>query len=121
MLNNWNGKMTAFSRFDPRLQDKIVNNLGWNELRPVQDLAAHAVLDGNNCVILAPTAGGKTEASLFPVLSDIISSEKEGLRVLYICPTRALLNNQEERITTYAQMIGLDAFKWHGDVTPAHK
>lgn len=113
--------MTAFSRFDPRLQDKIVNNLGWNELRPVQDLAAHAVLDGNNCVILAPTAGGKTEASLFPVLSDIISSEKEGLRVLYICPTRALLNNQEERITTYAQMIGLDAFKWHGDVTPAHK
>ena len=81
--------MTAFSRFDPRLQEKIVNNLGWTSLRPVQDLTGHAVLDGKNCVVLAPTAGGKTEASIFPVLSGCISEAKDGLRALYVCPTRA--------------------------------
>jgi ATP-dependent Lhr-like helicase len=113
--------MTAFSRFDPRLQEKIVNNLGWTSLRPVQDLTGHAVLDGKNCVVLAPTAGGKTEASIFPVLSGCISEAKDGLRALYVCPTRALLNNQEERISRYAEMVGLSAFKWHGDVTASQK
>jgi len=30
-----------------------------------------------------------------------------GLRVLYICPTRALINNQEDRLGEYAAMVGL--------------
>ncbi len=113
--------MTAFARFDPRLQDKIANNLGWTSLRPVQELAGQAILDGMNCVVLAPTAGGKTEASLFPVISGCLSDPKDGLRALYVCPTRALLNNQEERLERYATMVGLGVFKWHGDVTPARK
>ncbi|HQL34099.1 MAG TPA: DEAD/DEAH box helicase, partial [Treponemataceae bacterium] len=113
--------MTAFSRFDPRLQEKIVNNLGWTSLRPVQDLAGQAILDGKNCVVLAPTAGGKTEASIFPVISGCLTDAKDGLRALYICPTRALINNQEERLARYAEMVGLGSFKWHGDVTPSQK
>lgn len=113
--------MSAFARFDPLLQEKIVHNLGWAGLRPVQELAAEAILDGDNCVILAPTAGGKTEASMFPVLSGCLTNQELGLRALYICPTRALLNNQEHRISQYAEMLGLGAFKWHGDVTASDK
>ncbi|MBF0234082.1 MAG: DEAD/DEAH box helicase [Desulfamplus sp.] len=113
--------MTAFARFDPLLQEKIVHRLGWSSLRPVQELASDAILDGNNCIILAPTAGGKTEASMFPVLSGCLTQQELGLRVLYICPTRALINNQEERLGEYASMLGLGAFKWHGDVTAATK
>lgn len=110
---------SAFARLDPLLQEKIVSNLGWTGMRPVQDLSVHAILDGNNCVILAPTAGGKTEAAVFPVLSGCLRNHADGLRALYICPTRALLNNQEERIGRYAEMVGMGAFKWHGDVTAA--
>lgn len=113
--------MTAFSRFDPLLQEKIVHKLGWNGLRPVQELAADAILDGANCVVIAPTAGGKTEASMFPVLSGCLTHQEAGLRALYICPTRALINNQEERLGEYASMLGFGAFKWHGDVTAATK
>jgi ATP-dependent Lhr-like helicase len=113
--------MGAFSRFDPLLQDKIANKLGWSGLRPVQELAADAILDGANCIVLAPTAGGKTEAAMFPVLSGLLTNQQTGLRALYICPTRALLNNQEERIQSYASMLGFDAFKWHGDITAAAK
>lgn len=113
--------MSAFARFDPLLQEKIVHRLGWSHLRPVQELAATAILDGNNCIVLAPTAGGKTEASIFPVLSGCLTHQEPGLRVLYICPTRALINNQEERLGEYAAMLGLGAFKWHGDVTAAVK
>jgi ATP-dependent Lhr-like helicase len=113
--------MTAFSRFDPLLQEKIVHRLGWNSLRPVQEMASDAILDGNNCVILAPTAGGKTEASMFPVLSGCLTHQELGMRTLYICPTRALINNQAHRLEEYTSMLGLGAFKWHGDVLPARK
>ena len=113
--------MSAFSRFAPLLQEKIVHRIGWSSLRPVQELASDAILDGNNCIILAPTAGGKTEAAMFPVLSGCLTYQELGLRVLYICPTRALINNQEQRLDEYATMLGLGAFKWHGDVTPATK
>jgi ATP-dependent Lhr-like helicase len=113
--------MKAFARFDPLLQEKIVHRLGWSSLRPVQELASEAILDGCNCVILAPTAGGKTEASMFPALSGCLTNQELGLRVLYICPTRALINNQEQRLGEYASMLGLGAFKWHGDVTTATK
>jgi ATP-dependent Lhr-like helicase len=113
--------MSAFSRFAPLLQEKIVHRVGWSSLRPVQEIASDTILDGNNCIILAPTAGGKTEAAMFPVLSGCLTQQELGLRVLYICPTRALINNQEQRLDEYASMLGLGAFKWHGDVTPATK
>jgi ATP-dependent Lhr-like helicase len=57
---------SAFARFPPRLQEAIVSRLGWSSLRPVQELASHALLDGKNAVILAPTAGGKTRQQSFP-------------------------------------------------------
>ena len=90
--------MSAFDRLHPALQHHIVNSLGWRELRPVQDLSIDAFLDGANLVILAPTAGGKTEAAFFPVISQMLTEAWDGLSVLYVSPIRALLNNQEQRL-----------------------
>jgi len=108
--------VSTFSRFPPRLQEAIVSRLGWTSLRPVQELAGQAILDGRNAVILAPTAGGKTEASMFPALANLMVDEPEGVGVIYIAPIKALLNNQEDRLGTYAEMVGLRRFVWHGDV-----
>jgi ATP-dependent helicase Lhr and Lhr-like helicase len=113
--------VSAFARFPPRLQEAIVSRLGWTALRPVQDLAGQAILDGKNTVILAPTAGGKTEASLFPALANLVEHEPDGVGVIYIAPIKALLNNQEDRLGTYAEMVGLRGFVWHGDVDDAAK
>lgn len=106
----------AFGRFHVRVQKGIARRLGWSSLRPVQDLAGHALLDGNNAVILAPTAGGKTEASVFPALSILCDAPVDGVGVLYIAPIKALLNNQADRLDLYTQMVGLRRFVWHGDV-----
>ena len=108
--------MSVFARLQPRLQDAIVARLGWTSLRPVQEEAGEALLDGKNAVVLAPTAGGKTEASMFPVLSDCLTNPPRGLAVIYVAPIKALLNNQAERLGTYTEMVGLDRFVWHGDV-----
>ncbi len=113
--------MGSLDRLHPHLQHAIVHDLGWRSLRPVQELTIDAVLDGANTVVLAPTAGGKTEASVFPVLSRILTEEPPPVAALYVCPIRALLNNQEERVGSYARMVGLSAFKWHGDVSDSRK
>lgn len=113
--------MSAFARFPPRLQEAIVSRLGWTSLRPVQELAGEAILDGKNAVVLAPTAGGKTEASMFPALASLVEREPDGVGVIYIAPIKALLNNQEGRLGTYAEMVGLRRFVWHGDVNDAAK
>ncbi len=113
--------MSGIARLHPHLQHGIIHDLGWRSLRPVQDLTIEAVLDGCNAVVLAPTAGGKTEAAVFPVLSRILSEGLRPVSALYICPIRALLNNQEERLRAYARMVGLDVFKWHGDVSDSRK
>jgi ATP-dependent Lhr-like helicase len=113
--------VTVFSRFPERLQHAIAHQLGFDSLRPVQELAGDAILDGKNAVVLAPTAGGKTEASMFPVLAELLDSPPSGVGALYVAPIKALLNNQEIRLGEYTSMVGLRRFVWHGDSTDADK
>ena len=113
--------MTSFDRLSPALRYQIVNTLGFAGLRPVQEQAVQALLDGKNAVVLAPTAGGKTEAAFFPALSLMDTEDWAPVSVIYLSPIRALLNNQETRVSHYAGMLGRRAFKWHGDVTASQR
>jgi ATP-dependent helicase Lhr and Lhr-like helicase len=108
---------SVFSRFAPRLQDAIGGRLGWTSLRPVQEEAGAVILDGKNAVVLAPTAGGKTEASMFPAISLLLEHGAQGVGAIYLAPIKALLNNQADRLGLYTEMVGLRRFLWHGDVT----
>lgn len=94
----------------------MVNTLGWPTLRPLQQRAVGPISAGEHALILAPTAGGKTEAAIFPVISRMLTEDWQGLSVLYLCPLRALLNNLHPRIEQYAQLVGRRAGLWHGDI-----
>jgi ATP-dependent Lhr-like helicase len=100
----------------PVIQHHLVNTLGWPTLRPLQASAAAPVVSGDDCLLLAPTAGGKTEAAVFPLLTRMASEGWTGTSVLYICPLRALLNNLHPRLASYAGWLGRTAQRWHGDV-----
>ena len=113
--------MSIFSRFPERLQHAIAHHLGFTALRPVQELAGEAILDGKNAVVLAPTAGGKTEAAMFPLLAGLLEAPPNGIGAVYVAPIKALLNNQEERLGDYTEMVGLRRFVWHGDAAPSQK
>jgi ATP-dependent Lhr-like helicase len=113
--------MSAFDRLHPALQHQVVNALGWQSLRPVQELAIDATLEGANLLVLAPTAGGKTEAAFLPLISEALTRPWSGLAVLYISPIRALLNNQQARLERYYGLVGRRAALWHGDVPAAAK
>jgi ATP-dependent helicase Lhr and Lhr-like helicase len=65
----------VFEKLHPALQYHVVNSLGWSTLRPAQLAAIEPILDGRDCLILAPTAGGKTEAAIIPILSRILTED----------------------------------------------
>ena len=70
-------------------------------------------------LLLAPTAGGKTEAAFFPALSQMLAENWGGLSILYLCPLKALLNNLHTRLERYCLWAGRRCELWHGDVSQA--
>lgn len=113
--------MSDFDRLHPALQYHIVNSLGWPSLRPTQLQAIAPVIEGAHCLLLAPTAGGKTEAAFVPALSRMLEGDWRGLSVLYLCPIKALLNNLEPRLSHYAGLVGRRVGVWHGDIADSVK
>jgi ATP-dependent Lhr-like helicase len=110
---------SALDRLHPVVVHHIVNTLGWPSLRALQEEAAGPVLDGTDALLLAPTAGGKTEAAMFPLLTAMETQRWSGLSVIYVCPLKALLNNLLPRLETYAGWLGRTVGIWHGDVGPS--
>lgn len=111
----------SFDLLNPVVQHHIVNSLGWAGLRPLQDEAIAPLLDGDDALLLAPTAGGKTEAAVFPLLTRMHAERWEGTSVLYVTPLRALLNNLAPRIKEYAGWIGRTVGVRHGDTTAGQR
>ncbi|WP_035923649.1 DEAD/DEAH box helicase [Kocuria rosea] len=108
--------MASGTGLDEVIEYHVVNSLGWSNLRPLQATSIEPVRSGVDCVLIAPTASGKTEAAVFPLLSLMVQEEWHGLTVLYVTPLRALLNNLHPRITTYSDWLGRRVGLWHGDV-----
>ncbi|MFE8936532.1 DEAD/DEAH box helicase [Streptomyces sp. NPDC007872] len=105
----------------PGLVHHIVNTLGWSGLRPLQEESITPLLNGSDAVLLAPTAGGKTEAASFPLLSRMEQARWSGTSILYVCPLKALLNNLLPRLETYTSWLGRTAALWHGDVPTSRR
>ncbi|MFJ8546111.1 DEAD/DEAH box helicase [Streptomyces sp. NPDC093586] len=115
------GGTDVLDRLDPVVLHHIVNTLGWPDLRPLQRASITPLMDGEDAVLLAPTAGGKTEAACFPLLSAMAEQKWTGTSVLYLCPLKALLNNLVGRVDTYAQWLGRRAALWHGDTKESQR
>jgi len=98
------------------LEYHVVNTLRWSALRPLQEASVAPVRSGADCLLVAPTAGGKTEAAFFPTLSRMADEQWRGLSVIYVTPLKALLNNLHPRLEQYAAWLGRTVGLWHGDI-----
>ncbi|MEU0478535.1 DEAD/DEAH box helicase [Streptosporangium sp. NPDC006013] len=105
----------------PTLAHHVTNTLGWSRLRPLQADALTPIGDGLDALLVAPTAGGKTEAVVFPLLSMMEEQRWSGLSVIYVCPLKALLNNLLPRLQRYATWLGRRVELWHGDVSASRR
>jgi ATP-dependent Lhr-like helicase len=107
---------SIFSSLHESLQGVLSQRLEWTDLREVQEQAYTAISSGNDVLVIAPTAGGKSEAALIPVIDDILKHGRSGIACLYISPLKALINDQEERFIAFCTPTSLTVTKWHGDV-----
>ena len=103
-----------------RLRHFLANRLGWRSLRDVQKSALEAIGRGEDTLIVAPTASGKTEAALIPVFNSILSEGLPPVSMLYVSPLKALINDMHSRLELWGNHFNLEVMKWHGDV-PANR
>ncbi len=83
-------------------------------LRPAQEEAIPLILAGKNVLLISPTGSGKTEAVVAPISEQALDTPGE-LLCVYICPTRALVNDIERRIQGPLAKLHLRAGVRHGD------
>jgi ATP-dependent Lhr-like helicase len=81
------------------------------ELRPIQEIAIPPVLRGESVFISSPTASGKTEACLAPLYQRHVSFGRDRLSVVYIAPTKALVNDMHGRLVDYFGHTSADAIR----------
>ena len=90
----------------------------------VQQQAIPPLLAGQNTLIIAATASGKTEAAIAPLLerhhfSDAPTARVQpALQILYICPTRALVRDLYERLLLPMESLGVSVAMKSGDTGP---
>ncbi|NLH74835.1 MAG: DEAD/DEAH box helicase [Verrucomicrobia bacterium] len=103
------------AQLDPRVAATFFGQ--FKELRPLQKAAIPPLAAGKNLVLSAGTGSGKTEAVVAPLVSrywvDAVRSEKTFL--LYVSPTKALINDLSKRLCPLLEELGLRVVVRHGD------
>jgi ATP-dependent Lhr-like helicase len=85
----------------------------------VQLRAIPLILAGQDTLVVAATASGKTEAAVAPLLErHVLGARHGGLRLLYICPTRALVRDLYERLAPPLRAMGVLLAMKSGDTGP---
>lgn len=84
-------------------------------LTEVQMETIPRILKGENLVVISPAASGKTEAVVAPVVERLLGMGKKGFSVLYVSPTRALVNDLYRRLLEPIEYLGLKLERKTGD------
>ncbi len=93
----------------PRTWDAFFGRHG--NFTPIQQQAIPVILDGHPVLLHAGTASGKTEAALAPLIERYLPADRPEaqLTLLYLLPTRALINDLLARLDTPLSTLRLTA------------
>lgn len=87
---------------------------GFPSLRETQLESIPIVARDKNLLLISPTGSGKTEAVIAPVCEKALDNDGTTY-CLYICPTKALVNDIERRIESSMDKLSLTVGVRHGD------
>jgi len=113
------GEYVPFPEFlNDKLKD-VLRKKGIYQLYCHQGLALNEVHNGNNIVVVTPTASGKTLCYNLPVLNTLL--EDKNARAIYLFPTKALSQDQVSELMEIVDALGEDikTFTYDGD-TPTN-
>ncbi|MBN9491913.1 DEAD/DEAH box helicase [bacterium] len=102
---------------DPRLTKALARR---GILRPFvhQEAAISKALAGEPCVVVTPTASGKTLCYNIPVLDEVLRDDSA--RALYLVPTKAVAQDQLDELQGLIDAMGAEirTFTYDGDTSP---
>ncbi len=108
---------SVFDGLHPRIRSGL-EALGIVEPTPPQEKVMEPILRGENVLLIAPTASGKTEAALLPVFHMFLNAEPvKGISVIYITPLRALNRDIHRRMMFWADHLGITVQVRHSDTS----
>lgn len=84
-------------------------------LLPVQEAAIPLVFEGRDLLVSSPTAGGKTEAVTAPLLERALAESWSSPSIVYVCPTRPLVNDLYRRLSLPMTSLGTTCDRRTGD------
>ena len=122
-VSNSNSPEAAFEQLSRPIQ-RWIRDQGWTNLRPIQAKTVSSILNGQqDTIVSAATAGGKTEAAFFPLLSDLLNNPNKtpGFDLIYIGPLKALITDQALRLESMLEKTEISVHPWHGDVNKSRK
>jgi ATP-dependent RNA helicase RhlE len=92
---------------------KALDEIGFHEPTPVQELAIPVIKSGQDILGIAQTGTGKTAAYLIPILMKLVKAEGEDPRALILVPTRELaiqVGEDIEELTKYTNLRSAAVF-----------
>ncbi len=82
----------------------------------VQEKTIPEIIKGKDVLIISPAATGKTEAVVAPLIENALNyQQKNKLAILYISPTRALVNDLYRRLVDKLEYLNLKLDRKTGD------
>jgi len=112
--------MMAFDMLSEPIR-KYIRDQKWESLRPIQEAAIQKIISTDrNYILISRTASGKTEAAFLPILSKV-NFKEPGVKVLYISPLIALINDQFMRVEKLCEYLDVPVTKWHGEASKGAK
>ncbi len=91
-------------------------------LNKLQEDSFNVIYNGRNCIIVAPTGSGKTEAAVLPILEKAADSgSMAGVFALYVTPLRSLNRDMMKRLNDLCTELGVSIGVRHGDTTQSER
>lgn len=120
VLFPWEAQEKTMSEFgDSLLHPKVANMLVDSIPTPYKHQAeSWEILNQkdhiNSLIVTSGTGSGKTECFMVPILDDLVKQQEiekdalTGVRALFLYPLNALINSQRERLSEWADALGVD-------------
>jgi len=94
----------------------------YSKFTEIQEKAIPILEGGSNCLIIAPTGTGKTEAAVLPLLNNVLKNKiDEGISVLYVTPLRALNRDMISRLEGICKHFNISISVRHGDTLQSER